>query len=32
MAGNILTKKQLEKMTSSLLIDFAMKMQENPIA
>ena len=30
MAGNnILTRKQLEKMTNEQLIDFAMKLQDN---
>ena len=33
MAGsNILTRKQLEKITNEQLIDFAMKLQENLIS
>ena len=31
LGSNILTRKQLEKMTNQQLIDFAMKMQDNLI-
>ena len=31
VGSNILTRKQLEKMTNQQLIDFAMKMQDNLI-